>query len=90
MKNISRERSLAQEMEFLLEEVCVGVGVCSISAKEYERIVSRDSYIADECVEDILKVEGLQAEWHKHVARAVREKFVKRFGEELHAQDISG
>ena len=89
MKNISRVRSLRQELEFLLEEVCVGLGCCSGSPDQLERILSRRRYTADEFVGDILEKEGLIPEHDKHLARAVREKFIRRFGvDDVCASDI--
>ena len=89
MKKISRKKTFRQELEFALEEVCAELGFCSGTEEQFEKILNRTNYEADDFVNDVLEKEGLNPDLpEKHVIAQMRKNFVKRFGESVDISDI--
>ena len=73
--------SLERRLSGLLDRICSNSGIC-LSPPDYEQIVRRDRWTADEFTREVLKAEGFDpsdTEWY----RPVRDLFVECFEGEV-------
>jgi len=75
------QQTLAQRLDWLLEDVCVDFGFC-VSLKSAVLLREDKQLTAQDFADAVLIAEGMTPEYEKHWRNALADAFRKRFGAE--------
>jgi hypothetical protein len=78
--------NLERALRWLLYDLCVDGGYC-IPSDATDAIAQRSSITAGEFARAVLEAEGMNPDYEKKALRAVRARFIERFGECTTARD---
>jgi hypothetical protein len=87
MKPKKKQLTMASEIGWLLDELCVELGFC-LPPKEMQRMISSQSCEADQFTQEVFRAENMNPNEHRHLMRQVRRKFTDRFGKQVNLLDF--
>jgi hypothetical protein len=74
------DKTLASEIPWLLDELCVEMGFCLPAPPVRDELASSPPRDVDAFTDAVFAAEGLDARLYKHLRRSVRDKIERRIG----------
>ena len=86
MKHKQKTQGLERELQTLLDELCVELGIC-LPPLDKKRIESADFYAAQDFAADVFEAEKMKPEDHQSLFRQIKRRFTDRFGNSVSARE---
>lgn len=78
---------LRKELQWLLDDVCIHLGFCSIPYSAIDSILERPVFTQDDFVQLCAHYEGCNSELSSSLEASLKKAFRKRFGLAIEQQD---